>query len=231
MANDKRLVWDLPLRLFHWLLALSILSSYLTAKTADFYWMQIHMRLGYWTFGLILFRVIWGFVGPRHARFANFLPSPTKLFWYLKGFFGGKTIHSIGHNPMGSLMVVLMLALVAFQVFTGLFTSDGIFTDGPYVGAVDGDTAMRLRLLHGFNFNLILAAISVHILAIILYRVVKKERLVGPMITGKKPAEHVPEAEAIHSSQLPKAVLVALISALVVYLVIHFAPAAPIPEY
>ena len=231
MANDKRLVWDLPLRAFHWLLAFSILASYLTAENGGFNAMTWHMYLGYWTAGLIIFRVIWGFVGPRHARFVNFLPTPGKLFRYLKGFFHGDTVHTVGHNPAGSIMVVIMLVLVAFQVTTGMMSTDDIFTYGPYNAAVSSATGRDMTLLHGNNFNFILAAIVIHVLAIFFYRVFKGHKLVWPMITGRKPAENVPAGMEIHSSQLGKAVVVALVSAAIVYAIVHFAPPPPSFEY
>ena len=231
MANDKRLVWDLPLRAFHWLLAFSILASFLTAKNHGFQAMMWHMYLGYWTAGLIIFRVIWGFVGPRHARFVNFLPTPGKLIRYLRGFFHGETVHTVGHNPAGSLMVVIMLVLVAAQVTFGMMSSDDIFTYGPYTSALSSETVRRMTGLHHLNFDLILAAIVIHVLAIFFYRIFKGHKLVWPMINGHKPAENVPAGMEIHSSQLGKALVVALISAAIVYSIVHFAPPPPSFEY
>jgi cytochrome b len=231
MAKDKRLVWDLPLRAFHWLLAFSILASYLTARDGGFNAMMYHMWLGYWTAGLIIFRVIWGFVGPRHARFVNFVPSPKRLFLYLKGFFSGASGHSVGHNPAGSLMVLLMLVLVAVQVTTGMMATDDIYTYGPYNGAVSASTGREMTLLHGANFDWILIAVCLHVLAILYYRVFKKHKLVWPMIIGRKPAENVPEGEAIANSQLLKAVVVAVLAAAIVYAIVHFAPVPPPADY
>lgn len=224
MANDKRLVWDLPLRAFHWLLAISILASYLTARDGGFNAMEYHEWLGYWTAGLIIFRVIWGFVGPKHARFINFVPSPRRLFTYLKDFFSGAGEHSVGHNPAGSLMVIAMLVLVAVQVTTGMMATDDIYTYGPYNGAISSAMGREMTKLHGSNFDWILIAIVLHILAIIFYRVFKKHKLVWPMVTGRKPVENVPEAEAIASSQLRKAIIVALVAAGIVYAIVYFAP-------
>jgi cytochrome b len=224
MAKDKRLVWDLPLRAFHWLLAFSILASYLTAENGEFNAMQWHMYLGYWTAWLIIFRVIWGFIGPKHARFVSFFPMPGKLINYVKGFFSGYTEHTVGHNPAGACMVFVMLILVAVQVATGMMATDDIYTYGPYNGAVSGSTGREMTILHGANFNWLLIAIALHIAAIFFYRIVKKQNLVGPMVTGKKPAANVPVDMAIENSQLVKAIIVAVVSAGIVYAIVYFAP-------
>jgi len=225
--NSRRLVWDLPLRLFHWLFAVSILASWATGK-AGFEWTPWHMRLGYWMIGLLIFRVIWGFIGPRHARFSSFLASPRKTWSHLRGLFGaGTLLHSVGHNPLGGLMVIVMLALVAFQATTGLFSTDDIVWTGPYNPSVSSATAQFLTKLHHANFNLILAAVALHVSAILFYAFAKKQNLVGAMLTGWKPAEAVPAEEAITSSELLKALIVIACSSLVVYVLLSSAPPAP----
>ena len=221
---QKRLVWDLPLRLFHWLFAASVIASWATAE-AGFNWMQWHIRLGYWVMGMLFFRVIWGFIGPRHARFKSFLTGPRAVLRYAKGFTGvGEAVASVGHNPLGGLMVLLMLLLVAFQVTTGLFATDDIAWTGPYNPSVSGDTAKLLTSLHHLNFNIIWAAIALHIAAITYYALVKKQNLVPAMLTGWKPAEAVPANEAIASSELLKAALVIAVSSGVVYGILRAAP-------
>jgi cytochrome b len=222
----RRLVWDLPLRLFHWLFASSVIASWATAK-AGFDWMPWHIRLGYFMMGLLLFRVIWGFVGPRHARFSNFLARPAAMWRYAKSFTGvGEAIRSVGHNPLGGLMVILMLLLVAVQVATGLFATDDIAWSGPYNPAVSGHTAGVLTSLHHLNFNIIWGAIALHVIAIGYYAFVKKENLVRAMVTGWKPAEAVPEHEAIRSSELLKALIVIVLASGAVYGILRAAPPA-----
>jgi len=228
MAEERRLVWDLPLRLFHWLLVLSIAASWITAELG-FDWMQIHMYLGYWTLGLIVFRIIWGFIGPRHARFSSFLASPAAMWRYAKGFAAGTMIQTVGHNPLGGIMVIIMLVLVGFQAVSGLFATDDIVWTGPYNAAVSADTAERLTSLHHSNFNLILAAVALHVIAIALYFLVKKQNLVAAMVHGHKPATVVPAHEAITTSEIVKAVVVVAISAGLVYWLISAAP--PPPEF
>jgi cytochrome b len=225
-ARERRLVWDLPLRLFHWLFALSVLASWATAK-AGFGWMQWHIRLGYWMMGLLIFRVIWGFVGPRHARFSSFLERPAAIWRYARGLTGrGEAIQSVGHNPLGALSVVLMLLLVAFQVGTGLFATDDIAWSGPYNPAVSGHTAGLLTTLHHININILWGVIALHLIAIGYYAFVKKQNLVPAMVTGCKPAEAVPEHAAIRSSELLKALIVIVLASGAVYGILRAAPPA-----
>ncbi len=219
MLKDFRLVWDLPTRVFHWLLVLSIIGSYTTAKLDLMPW---HMRLGELTIGMLIFRVLWGLVGPRHARFSNFIKGPGAVLQYLKG-----GIKSVGHNPLGAGMVVLMLLLLAVQATTGLFSTDDIAYVGPYNPSVSHALAEQLTGIHHKNFNFILAAIVLHLCAIAYYSFVKKERLVPAMIHGQKPAEAVPAQEAIPSSQLWKALIVIAVAGGCVYWLLHAAPPPP----
>ena len=223
MTDEKRLVWDLPLRLFHWLLALSIIASYATAKLG-FDWMQWHFYLGYWTIGLLVFRMLWGIFGPRHARFGSFIHNPSAIWLYLKGMFNPESARSIGHNPVGGLMVLLMLLLVAVQAGTGLFTTDAVVWAGPYNPSVSESTAGFLSTVHDWNFNFIIGAVVLHIGAILFYAFYKKQNLVVPMLHGHLPAVMVPEHEAIKSSQLFKALVVSLVAAGFVYWLLAHAP-------
>ncbi len=226
MAEERRLVWDLPLRLFHWLLVLSLGALWASGE-AGFDWMQYHMYLGYWTLGLIVFRLIWGFVGPKHARFGSFVASPAAIWRYARGLAAGTMIQTVGHNPLGGIMVIVMLVLVCFQITTGLFATDDILWTGPYNGVVSGETADRLTSLHHLNFNFILAAVALHLMAIAFYFLVKKQNLIAAMLHGKKPSAHVAEHEAITKSEIAKAIVVIAISAALVYWLISAAPEPP----
>jgi cytochrome b len=223
MAEEKRLVWDLPLRAFHWLFATTIVACYVTAKLG-FDWMQWHFYLGYAAIGLLVFRVLWGFFGPRHARFGSFMHAPSAIWLYLKGMFNPGSAPSIGHNPVGGLMVILMLVLVAVQAGTGLFTTDAVVWAGPYNPSVSGSTASLLSTVHDWNFNFIIAAVVLHVAAILFYALYKKQNLVVPMLHGYKPAALVPEHEAISNSQLLKALVVSLVAAGFVYWLLAHAP-------
>ncbi len=221
--EQRRLVWDLPVRLFHWLLVLTLIASYVTAKIG-FDTMQLHMYIGYWTIGLLVFRILWGFVGPKHARFASFLRGPTGIWRYAKALGAGTMIETAGHNPLGGLSVILLLALVAFQAFTGLFATDDIIWTGPYNGAVSSEWATNLTHWHHVNFNIILAAVALHLLAIAFYFLVKKQNLVGAMVHGKK---YVAENDAITKSEIVRAIIVIVIAAALVYWLLAAAPEPP----
>jgi cytochrome b len=182
-----------------------------------------HFWLGYWMMGLLLFRIIWGVVGPRHARFSSFLKGPKTIVRYVRGLTVAEdAVPSVGHNPLGGIMVVVMLLLAAFEVITGLFASDDITWTGPYNAAVSEPTAKLLTSLHHLNFNFIWAAIGLHVAAILYYAFVKKQNLVPAMLTGWKPAEAVPAEQAISGSELWKAAIVIAVSGGVVYWMLSF---------
>lgn len=180
-------IWDLPIRLFHWLLAVCVLGSFVTVKMGGF-WMDYHFLFGYAIVALLIFRLIWGIFGPRHARFAHFLRGPRGIYGYLRG----KTVHSAGHSPLGALSVLAMLAAITVQVLTGLFANDGIMSEGPLASEVSSATSDRLTGIHHLNETVLLILIGLHIAAIIWYAVIRKRRLIGPMITGDKKISDVP---------------------------------------
>lgn len=176
-------VWDAPTRLFHWTLVALIVGAYVTAENG---WIDWHFRCGYAVIALLLFRIAWGIAGSDTARFARFVKSPVAALAHLAHFTRREPDTEVGHNAAGGLMVLVMLALVAIQVGTGLFSTDGIFTDGPLAYLVGADLSERITGLHEFNFNLILAAVAAHVLAVLAYAVVKRHDLVRPMVTGMK---------------------------------------------
>ena len=178
-------VWDIQVRLFHWLLVLAILGLFITAKLGG-NWMEWHKKLGFFVFGLIMFRLVWGLVGSHHARFINFVRGPTTVLLYAKGFLKPDSNHAIGHNPLGGWSVVALLAVLAFQVVSGLFSNDDILLEGPYAGMVSKTLSDQLTSLHKLNSDLILFLIALHVAAIIFYTVYKKEKLIKAMFSGEK---------------------------------------------
>jgi cytochrome b len=178
-------VWDVPTRLFHWSLAVSVTLLVVTGKTGGGA-MEWHERLGYITLGLLLFRVIWGFIGSQHARFASFLRGPGEVKRYLQDLIKGRTTPSVGHNALGGWSVLSMLALIAVQVGTGLFAHDGIMLSGPLAHMVSEALSNTLTTVHRTISNIILIAIGLHLCAIAFYVFVKKDNLVMPMISGYK---------------------------------------------
>jgi len=185
-------IWDLPLRLFHWLLVAAVAAAYVTAKIGGPL-IDWHGRIGIFILGLLVFRILWGFVGSTHARFLTFFPTLSRLAAYLKGRWQG-----IGHNPLGALSVFALLAALAVQVGTGLFANDDIAYTGPLAGLVDASVSQRLTAWHNIAFDLLVALLVLHVVAIVFYRWVKKTNLIGPMVTGKK---QVPKALAASVAQ------------------------------
>ena len=225
----KYLIWDLPLRIFHWALVVTILGAWYTSEQ-DNGLIDLHLTFGYIALGLITFRILWGFLGTKHSQFKNFVPTPKKLINYLKPEDPSQPLHTAGHNPMGSLMVVFMLTIILLQAISGLVMDDDIFTTGPYNGVLDKNIEAVLVFIHTNSFNFILAAIALHLLAILFYKLVKKKSLVLPMITGKKSAEDVSEKDAISHSKIILGIVIALLVAAFVYwLVVINAPV--IEEY
>ena len=174
-------VWDLPLRLFHWLLVLCMVGSFVSIKQGK---MDLHFWFGYGALALLIFRLIWGFVGPRYARFSSFVFSPMDLLRHLAQ--RPDAPRTLGHSPLGALSVFALLAIVASQAVSGLFVSDQIATEGPLARFVSLATIDTASWLHHFNERIILALVALHVTAIVLYRVVKGRRLVKPMIVGDR---------------------------------------------
>jgi len=221
-VTEKHLIWDLPLRIFHWSFALTILSAWYTAEQgADL--VEIHMQLGFVALALIAFRILWGLIGPKHARFSQFIPSPKALTSYLRSSNTAKS--TAGHNPLGALMVILMILLISAQAISGLFINDDVFSSGPYYGSISNELETVMKFLHHNTFDFMIAAIVLHIAAITFYWRVKKENLVLPMITGKKTTEQVKPSDAIPHSQIILACVVAVCCIIFVYwLVVINAP-------
>jgi len=184
-------VWDAPTRLFHWALVLLVLTSWVSVKRN---WMELHFLSGYSIAALLLFRLGWGLIGSDTARFANFLHGPSAVLRHLAQLRSREPDREVGHNAAGGWMVLLMLLLLVVQVATGLSANDDVMLEGPFAKYVGKAVSDRLSVIHGFNFNLIEAAILLHLAAILTYAVLKRHNLVRPMITGRKwlPANFTP---------------------------------------
>lgn len=180
-------VWDLPTRVFHWVLALCVIGSVVSAKIGGNA-IEWHMRLGYAIFALLAFRILWGLVGGRWSRFAAFVYAPGTLLRYLRGASRPDEHHDVGHSPLGALSVFALLAVLAAQVGTGLFADDEIATTGPLNKFVAGSTGLALTGWHkGWGETLVIALALLHVAAVLVYLVAKKRNLVRPMWTGDKP--------------------------------------------
>jgi cytochrome b len=225
-----RRVWDLPVRIVHWLLVIGIAGSYATHKLGVAYF-KYHLWFGYLVVVLAAFRILWGFFGTRHARFTNFLRGPRATLTYLFAMLRGRATHTVGHNPPGGWMVILLLLLLLVQGVTGLFSNDEIFNTGPLYGYISDALSLRLTSWHRRMFDWILIAVVLHVLAVIGHRVFAGHDLVSPMISGRKPAHLLAEQDAISSSRLwLAAVLLAGVAGIVSWFVVQ-APAAAVFAY
>lgn len=185
MAKSRIRVWDLPTRLFHWLLAALILLQFGTAEWdwLDMYW---HMRFGYAVLALLLFRIVWGFAGSDTSRFTQFVRSPLRAWRFFKASLTDHEQRTLGHNPLGGWSVLAMLASLLLQVVTGLFSSDDIISFGPFSGWASESTVALMTRMHHWNRIVLLVLIGLHITAVLTHLIGKRDNLITPMITGDK---------------------------------------------
>jgi cytochrome b len=182
-------VWDAPTRLFHWAIVALIGVSWVTADRG---WITAHLWSGSAIFALLVFRIGWGFTGSTTARFSSFIAGPWKSYAYLRGLMRAETQHFAGHNPAGGTMVVALIAVLCFQVATGLFSNDGVEFQAPLATLISSETSDLLSELHALLFVILLVLAWGHLVAAFFYLFVRGENLIWPMITGHKSAEHLP---------------------------------------
>jgi cytochrome b len=184
-------IWDLPTRLFHWLIVALFVVSWWTAENDHLDW---HMLSGYAILGLVIFRIYWGVAGSETARFATFLKGPRTFFAYAGRLLERPGRATPGHNPMGGWSVVALVFLLLLQVVLGLFAIDveGL-NSGPLDTLVSFDTGRWFAHLHGRVFNLLLILSGLHVAAIMFYWIYKRDNLIEAMITGSK---RLPEGES-----------------------------------
>lgn len=209
-------VWDVPTRLFHWMLVILVMTCVATAKIGGNL-MTAHMLSGYLVLALLIFRLVWGVVGGRHARFAAFVRGPRGVWRHVTGITRRDAPRYLGHNPLGAWSVVAMLAVLLLQASTGLFASDDIFTEGPLYPLVSNAASRMLTRIHHLNAMVIGGLVAVHLAAILYYLLAKGENLIKPMFTGRKMWHG--EAPPCGGS-LWAAALVAGISGALVYLIV-----------
>jgi cytochrome b len=225
--DDGRLVWDLPVRLVHWLIVLAVAGSWAT-HYAGVEWFAWHRRLGYAVLVLVAFRIAWGFVGTRHARFRHFLRGPRAILDYLRG---RSTEQPVGHNPVGALGVVALLGVLLVQASTGLFANDEIMNAGPFYGWVDPALSNRLTTLHRQSSDVLLVLMGLHVLAVLWHVLVRRRPLLGAMLTGRKPAAEVPAGQSIAGSRTAFALTIVAVLAAALALAVRAAPEATIALY
>lgn len=188
MALTPETVWDRTTRLWHWALATSVIAGWLLGEFRTFSTMQWHFYAGYCTLALLLFRLIWGFLGPHPVRFSTLFAALVHIPQYLSTVASRNPSGVPGHSPIGALATLVFLALLATQATTGLFSEDdGLFFGGPLSSEVNTSTVRDMTRLHNQGARLLLAMFGMHLGAMLFYKLWKHENLVSAMITGRKP--------------------------------------------
>jgi cytochrome b len=218
---NKILVWDLPLRLFHWLLVTLVVVSVVSVNIGGNA-MQIHLLSGYAVLSLLLFRILWGLLGSTHSRFASFVRSPASAFTYLRALLRGEASQHLGHNPAGAWSVVLMLAILLIQAGSGLFANDDIATEGPLAKLISKELSDRITGVHHLNSKLLYVLIALHLSAVAFYVLGKHENLVRPMITGFKSVASANGGGAQHPVRTWLAAVLLAVCAGAVYFLVTF---------
>ena len=170
-ALGKVLIWDAPVRVFHWLMVLSFAGAYLTAESE--HWRLVHVTLGYTMVGLVAFRLLWGWIGTRHARFSSFVHGPAAVARYLRSLVGSRPEHHAGHNPAGALAIIALLAMTLVVAATGWATYNEV--GGKWFEDVHEGAA-----------NLMLAIVAVHVGAVLLASWLHRSNLIATMVTGRR---------------------------------------------
>jgi len=208
--RDKVLVWDLPTRVFHWLLVISVSACWLTSD--DDRYLYIHVFAGYATFALLLFRLGWGVFGTHHARFRTFAYEWPSVTAYLKGLLNGQAARHLGHNPVGSWAIFLIITLTLLVTIFGMLLFGGEEGHGPlsrYVTWAMGDLA---RPIHEFLAWALLAVVGLHLGGVIVESFWHKENLTAAMLTGYKDGgDGVGEGHVTHRGIMGVVILVAML--------------------
>lgn len=179
-------VWDAPVRIVHWLIVGLVGFCWWSAENGHLAW---HRLAGYGALGLVLFRIYWGFFGGETARFSHFLRGPRAVGAYARGLFRRSGMVTLGHNPMGGWSVLALIVLLAAESGLGLFSVDidGV-ESGPLARLVSFDTGRLASHWHHLAFNVLLALVALHLVAVGFYLVVRRENLIGAMISGRRSA-------------------------------------------
>jgi len=184
---ERRKIWDVPTRLFHWALVGCFATGYYLGEFRDFSTINLHFYFGYTIGGLLVFRILYGLFGPKEVRLSVLLPSPRRVIAYLRHIGARRPSGVPGHNPIGALSVVAMLCALAVQVVTGLCAEDDtVFSAGPLAEYLSSGMVVKMTAIHHYSSTVLLVLVGLHIAAILFYAIWKRENLVGPMITGWK---------------------------------------------
>jgi cytochrome b len=209
-------VWDWPVRLFHWsivaLVATAIVTAYVGGAAKEW-----HMRAGYGVLAMVLFRVLWGFAGTRHARFASFVRGPRAAVRYARLFARRAPPVAVGHNPLGGWSVLALLLALLVQAGTGLFANDDLLMEGPLVKLISDALSDRITTLHHLNVWAIGILVGMHLAAVFSHWAVARENLVRPMLTGRKRLHRSLQPEGLERVPHVRAVVLLAASAFAVW--------------
>lgn len=225
-SAQQQLVWDLPIRLSHWSIVILVFLQWLSAEVLEDA-IQWHAYFGYTLLGIVLFRIVWGFIGTHYARFSEFVKSPAKVVEYLKVFTQRTSPVFTGHNPPGGWMSLLLLLLLLVQASSGLFITDDIFFNAPYYDAVSSQIQDLMSSIHHTGFTILKIAIGLHIAAVLFYVLKKKQSLIKAMITGKKATHDT----VVVSRYWIKALITVLMIAVLVYCVVEVWAPEPVDDW
>jgi cytochrome b len=212
------LVWDVPVRLFHWLVVVLVASAYVTLKLN---WIDWHIRVGETLLALVIFRLLWGWFGSETARFSHFVASPRAAARHLRHLMRREPDLQVGHNAAGGWMVMFLLALLLLETLSGLYVNNDIADEGPLSEFVPAWLANAISTLHGLVWDVLVVAVALHVVVILLYALVKGHNLLRPMLTGYKnlpAAIKAPRQRPAWLALLPLGVGVALVMLLAAYL-------------
>jgi len=213
-------VWDWPVRLVHWALVVLAVVSLVSVKLGGNA-MDWHLRAGYAILALVLFRIAWGFVGGRHARFASFVRGPRAVLAYARSMRRRAKDTHVGHNPLGGWSVVALLALLLVQASSGLFANDDVATEGPLVRLVSKDLSDTVTWFHRRSGWALWTLVGVHVAAVLYYQLALGESLIRPMITGAKTLPRRFADAAGDRTASGRALLLLAVSALAVWWVVR----------
>ncbi|MDK4722849.1 cytochrome b/b6 domain-containing protein [Rhizobium sp. CNPSo 3968] len=217
-AKDEHIrAWDLPTRLFKWSLVALIITAWISSGFDDPE-MVVHKLVGYGILILIVFRVLWGFVGSTTARFSNFVRSPSIISNYLKALRRNRAEHYLGHNPVGGVMVIGLLLACGVQGLLGLFASDGVTAAGPFADAAGDTISSWAASVHATWFYIAIVGLAcVHIATNLYYQLIKRDNLIGAMITGRKKRVSYVERDEARGGSLFAAAICLIVAAGLVF--------------
>jgi cytochrome b len=221
--TKKIRVWDLPTRLFHWSLLALVIAAFISVKISGNA-MVWHGRIGYAILVLLAFRLIWGVVGGYHSRFASFVKGPGTVLRYVAQMKSGKAPPSLGHNPMGALSVLALLASLLFQAVSGLFANDDISFEGPLAKFISSSSSSLLTKMHHLNEKVLILLVLLHLAAILFYTFKKKHALIPAMLNGDQSlpdsasAQGIPASRDSASTRLLALIIVAVLTGILYWI-------------